>query len=99
VNTPLDAAEQPRDVAGLSRLLDDGWVVEPPVLARPARNGSAAYDYHFILARGTQRDLAVLLDSDAVREFCVAHNLVIALPAPPPLTRRRARDKTPTSAQ
>jgi hypothetical protein len=97
VKTHTQAAEQPRDLASLRRLLDEGWQIEPPVLARPARDGRAAYDYHFILARGTQRDLAVLPECDTVREFCVEHELVVALPAPP-LPRRRARDKAPTSA-
>jgi hypothetical protein len=98
VKSNTTAAEQPRDVSSLRLLLDEGWQVEPPVIARPRWGRErGALDYHFIAARGSRRTLVVLPDSAPVRQFCADAELVVALPAPE-RRGRRAAHKAPVEA-
>jgi hypothetical protein len=63
----------------LERLLDAGWQIEPPVLARLAwaQRDSQRLAYHFVLKRGSQRSLVVITDDPELQRFLTAHNLQI----------------------
>jgi|GEM_PF-2657132 hypothetical protein len=60
----------------LERLLDAGWEIEPPVIARQAWSQSAIA-YHFILKRDLQRSLVVISDAPDLQRFLVQHQLTI----------------------
>ena len=67
-------------IATLERLLQAGWQIEPPVLARLAWSSRHADQcaYHFILLRDTQRSLVVLADSPELQQFLASHSLAVA---------------------
>lgn len=66
-------------IGTLERLLEAGWRIEPPVLARLAwsRHDSDQFAYHFILQRDTQRSLVVIADSPELHHFLAAHALPV----------------------
>ena len=66
-------------VATLERLIEAGWWIEPPVLARLAwsRQNSDQLAYHFILQRGSQRSLVVIADSPELHRFLAAQALPV----------------------
>ena len=67
-------------IATLERLLDAGWRIEPPVLARLAWSPRYAdqFAYHFILERDTQRSLVVIADSPELQHVLAAHSIAVA---------------------
>lgn len=67
-------------VGTLHRLLDAGWQIEPPVLARLAwaQRDADQYAYHFILKRGAQRSLVVIVNSPELQRFIAAQALPVA---------------------
>jgi hypothetical protein len=67
-------------IGTLERLLEAGWRIDPPVLARPAWDPQRADEmaYHFILQRDSQRSLVVIADSPELQRFLVAHAIPVA---------------------
>jgi len=63
----------------LERLLDAGWQIEPPVLARLAWSSQHADRcvYHFILKRDTQRSLVVIADSPELQRYLAVQGLAV----------------------
>jgi hypothetical protein len=74
--TPLIRSQ---GVGTLERLLDAGWRIEPPVLARLAwsQRDADQFAYHFILKRDSQRSLVVVVNSPELQSFLAAHALSI----------------------
>lgn len=69
---PAAATPAPlRDLAALRLMLEQGWQIETPVLARLAwsQRRTGELDYHIILARAAQRTLLVLAADPAIRQF------------------------------
>lgn len=69
---PPDAGPAPpRDLAALRLMLEQGWEIETPVLARLAwsQRRTGELDYHVILARAAQRTLVVIAADPAIRQF------------------------------
>jgi hypothetical protein len=67
-------------VGTLERLLDAGWRIEPPVLARLAWSQRDAEQcaYHFILKRDAQRSLVVIADSPELQQFIAVNAIAVA---------------------
>jgi hypothetical protein len=68
-----------RDLAALALMLEQGWRIETPVLARLSwaqrRTGELAY--HIILSRANQRSLVVIADSPDILYFLTEQNIPI----------------------
>jgi len=68
-----------RDLAALALMLEQGWRIETPVLARLSwaqrRTGELAY--HIILSRASQRSLVVIADSPDILYFLTEQNIPI----------------------
>jgi hypothetical protein len=68
-----------RDLAALGLMLEQGWRIETPVLARLSwaqrRTGELAY--HIILSRASQRSLVVIADSPEILHFLTEQNIPI----------------------
>jgi len=68
-----------RDLAALALMLEQGWRIESPVLARLSwaqrRTGELAY--HIILSRASQRSLVVIADSPDILYFLTEQNIPI----------------------
>ena len=75
--TPLIRSQ---GIGTLERLLDAGWRIEPPVLARLAWSQREAdqYAYHFILKRDAQRSLVVITDSPELQKFIAVNAIAVA---------------------
>ena len=75
--TPLIRSQS---IGMLERLLDAGWRIEPPVLARLAWSQRAANQcaYHFILQRDAQRSLVVIADSPELQRFIAVNAIAVA---------------------
>jgi hypothetical protein len=75
--TPLIRSQ---GIGTLERLLDAGWRIEPPVLARLAWSQSDAnqFAYHFILKRDAQRSLVVIADSPELQQFIAVNAIAVA---------------------
>jgi hypothetical protein len=75
----LGARAALRDLAALTQLLDQGWQIEAPVLARLSwaqqRTGELAF--HIILSRASQRSLVVIADTPESRSFLTTQDLPI----------------------
>ena len=67
-------------IGTLERLLDAGWRIEPPVLARLAwsQRDAGQYAYHFILKRDAQRSLVVITDSPELQKFIAVNAIAVA---------------------
>jgi hypothetical protein len=59
--------------------LDAGWVIEPPIYARPRWGSEHAGKqmYHFILKRGPATTLLSVEDSPRLREFVEEQHLAV----------------------
>jgi hypothetical protein len=68
-----------RDLSALVLMLEQGWRIETPVLARLSwaqrRTGELAY--HIILSRASQRSLVVIADSPEIHRFLTEQNIPI----------------------
>jgi hypothetical protein len=75
--TPLIRSQ---GIGTLERLLDAGWRIEPPVLARLAwsQRDADQYAYHFILKRDAQRSLVVITDSPELQLFIASNAIAVA---------------------
>ena len=75
--TPLIRSQ---GIGTLERLLDAGWRIEPPVLARLAwsQRDADQYAYHFILQRDAQRSLVVIADSPELQLFIASNAIAVA---------------------
>ena len=75
--TPLIRSQ---GIGTLERLLDAGWRIEPPVLARLAwaQRDAEQFAYHFILKRDTQRSLVVITDSPELQLFIASNAIAVA---------------------
>jgi hypothetical protein len=75
--TPLIRSQ---GIGTLERLLDAGWRIEPPVLARLAwsQRDADQYAYHFILKRDMQRSLVVITDSPELQQFIAVNAIAVA---------------------
>jgi hypothetical protein len=75
--TPLIRSQ---GVGTLERLLDAGWRIEPPVLARLAWSQRDADQcaYHFILKRDAQRSLVVITDSPELQHYIAINAIAVA---------------------
>jgi hypothetical protein len=75
--TPLIRSQ---GIGTLERLLDAGWRIEPPVLARLAwsQRDADQYAYHFILQRDAQRSLVVITDSPELQLFIASNAITVA---------------------
>jgi hypothetical protein len=77
---PAAAGGPLRDLAALALMLEQGWRIETPVLARLSwaqrRGGELAY--HVILARAAQRSLVVIADTPEANRFLSEHGISIA---------------------
>jgi hypothetical protein len=75
--TPLIRSQ---GIGTLERLLDAGWRIEPPVLARLAwsQRDADQYAYHFILQRDAQRSLVVITDSPELQLFIASNAIAVA---------------------
>lgn len=69
----------PHDLGALRQMLEQGWRIEPPVLARLswAQQRTGEQSYHIILARATQRSLIVLPESSTVLQFLSEQHIPI----------------------
>ena len=67
-------------IGTIERLLEAGWQIEPPVLARLAwaQRDADQFAYHFILKRASQRSLVVVINSPELQSFLATHALSIA---------------------
>ena len=69
-----------RDLAALTLMLEQGWRIESPVLARLSwaqrRTGELAY--HIILSRAAQRSLVVIPDSPEIDRFLSERGIPVA---------------------
>lgn len=74
--TPLIRSQ---GIGTLERLLDAGWRIEPPVLARLAwsQRDADQYAYHFILKRDAQRSLVVITDSPELQQFIAVNAIAV----------------------
>ena len=63
----------------LERLLEAGWQIEPPVLARLAwaQRDAQRQAFHFVLKRGSQRSLVVITDAPELQQFLIVNNLQV----------------------
>jgi hypothetical protein len=75
--TPLIRSQ---GIGTLERLLEAGWRIEPPVLARLAwsQRDADQYAYHFILRRDAQRSLVVITDSPELQLFIASNAIAVA---------------------
>jgi hypothetical protein len=75
---PPDAGAT-RGVAALTRLLEQGWRIEAPVLARLAwtQHTPGELTYHIILARAAQRSLVVVADTPELHHFLQQHGIPV----------------------
>jgi hypothetical protein len=75
--TPLIRSQ---GIGTLERLLDAGWRIEPPVLARLAwsQRDADQFAYHFILKRDAQRSLVVIADSPELQQFIASNAIAVA---------------------
>jgi hypothetical protein len=75
--TPLIRSQ---GIGTLERLLNAGWRIEPPVLARLAwsQRDADQFAYHFILKRDTQRSLVVIADSPELQGFIASNAIAVA---------------------
>ena len=75
--TPLIRSQ---GIRTLERLLDAGWRIEPPVLARLAwsQRDADKCAYHFILQRDAQRSLVVIADSPELQQFITMNAIAVA---------------------
>jgi hypothetical protein len=75
--TPLIRSQ---GIGTLERLLDAGWRIEPPVLARLAwsQRDADQFAYHFILKRDAQRSLVVISDSPELQRFIAVNAIAVA---------------------
>lgn len=66
-------------IGTLERLLQAGWQIEPPVLARLAwaQRDADQFAYHFILKRDAQRSLVVITNSPELQSFLASHALAV----------------------
>jgi hypothetical protein len=73
-STPLIRTQ---GIGTLNRLLEAGWQIEPPVLARLAwaQRDAEQFAYHFILKRESQRSLVVIINSPELQNFLATHAL------------------------
>jgi hypothetical protein len=74
------AAERERDeqqIAALRAALHDGWVVEQPIIARPAfsNHPDAPAVLHCIMLQAQRRRLLVLSDTPAARRLLAEYDL------------------------
>ena len=76
---PAAAPTPLRDLAALRLMLEQGWQIEAPVLARLAwsQRRTGELDYHVILARAAQRTLVVIATSPAIRQFLSENNIPV----------------------
>jgi hypothetical protein len=60
-----------RDLRALTLMLDEGWRIEAPVLARLswAQRRTCELAYHVILVRAAQRSLIVIVESPDLHQF------------------------------
>jgi hypothetical protein len=67
------------DLAALRMLLEQGWRIEAPVLARLAWNQRPGGElaYHIILVRAAQRSLVVIADIPELHLFLQEHDIPI----------------------
>lgn len=76
---PIPRGGALHDLAALALMLEQGWRIETPVLARLSwaqrRTGELAY--HIILNRASQRSLVVIADSPEIRSFLIEQNIPI----------------------
>lgn len=68
-----------RDLNALALMLDQGWRIESPVLARLswAQRRSGELAYHIILSRAAQRSLIVIADSPEIHYFLAEQNIAV----------------------
>jgi hypothetical protein len=62
---------RPRGIAELAQLMEQGWQIEAPVLARLAwtERSPGELAYHIILARAAQRSLIVVTPTPEILHF------------------------------
>ena len=67
------------DLAALVLMLDQGWQIESPVLARLswAQRQTGELAYHIILSRASRRSLVVIADSPEIHHFLTERNIPI----------------------
>lgn len=67
------------DLAAIAQMLEQGWRIEAPVLARLSwaqrRTGELAY--HIILSRANRRSLVVIADSPEIHHFLIEHSIPV----------------------
>jgi hypothetical protein len=68
-------ASQDAHLAQLSRALEHGWRIEPPIYLRYQWFGHNKRGYYFILKRWAEVDLLVIPDCAAIRHWVRAHRL------------------------
>jgi GAF domain-containing protein len=75
-----------RDLDALTLMLEAGWRIEPPILARLswAQRHTGELAYHVILERAAQRSLIVIDDSPTVHRFLDEHGIPVIEISPPP---------------
>jgi hypothetical protein len=68
-----------RDLAALALMLEQGWRIETPVLARLswAQRQTGELAYHIILSRASQRSLVVIADNPDIIHFLAERNIPI----------------------
>jgi hypothetical protein len=76
---PASSGSALRDLAGLALMLEQGWQIEVPVLARLswAQRRSGELAYHIILSRSSQRSLVVIADSPEIHRFFAEQNIPV----------------------
>ena len=68
-----------RDLAGLQLMLEQGWQIEAPVLARLswAQRNTGDRSYHIILTRATRRSLVVIPAHPSVERFLAERGIAV----------------------
>jgi len=76
---PASIGDRLRDLAGLALMLEQGWQIEAPVLARLswAQRRSGELAYHIILSRSGRRSLVVIADSPELHRFFAEQNIPV----------------------
>ncbi|HJZ48528.1 MAG TPA: hypothetical protein VKE41_15235 [Roseiflexaceae bacterium] len=72
LTAPAAAPTKPlHDLGALALMLDEGWRIEAPVLARLswAQRRAGELAYHVILTRASQRSLIVITESPDLHRF------------------------------
>ncbi|HNP70776.1 MAG TPA: hypothetical protein PLO33_02355 [Kouleothrix sp.] len=69
----------PRGLEALRLMLEQGWRIETPVLARLswAQRNTGELSYHIILVRAAQRSLVVIPESAEIRRFLADLNIPV----------------------